>query len=99
MEVGDTQRIDAILAKFTTLGNLPDMVFIMAEEFNIILNSCSGVFELQLSYDGNGSVQATVEEVILPVKYANFADVFSPTLARKLPSHAPYDHIIETRDG
>ena len=46
MKVEETQEIDEILAKFTTLGNMLDIAFVMAEEFNAILNSCFGVFEL-----------------------------------------------------
>ena len=75
---------------------MPDVAFVIAEEFNAILNFCSGVFELRLSYDGNGPVQAMVKEVVLLVKYADFADVFFPTLARKLPPHALHDHAIKT---
>lgn len=81
MEVGETQGMDGILAEFTTIGSMPDVAFVTVEEFNTILNSCSGVFELRLSCDGNGPVQASVEEVAHPVEYADFADVFSPTLA------------------
>lgn len=81
MEMGEIQKIDAILAEFTTTGSMPDVAFITAKEFNTVFNFCSGVFELQLSYDGYGLIQATVEKVILLVKYVDFADVFSPILA------------------
>ena len=40
-----------------------------------------------------------VKEVVLPIEYADFADVFSLTLAYELLSHAPHDHAIETGDG
>ena len=99
MEVGDTQGMDEILAKFTTLSSLSDIAFVTAEEFNTILNSYSGVFELRLSYDSNRPVQATVKEMVLLVEYANFADVFSPTLICKLPPHALHNHAIEIGDG
>ena len=56
MKVGETQKMDEILTKFTTLDSMPDMAFVMAEEFKAILNFCSGVFELRLSCDGNGPV-------------------------------------------
>ena len=62
----------------------------------MIFNSFSDVFELQLSCDGNRPVKATVEEVVLPVKYADFANVFSPTLVCKLLSHTLHDYAIET---
>ena len=78
---------------------MPDVAFVMAEEFNAILNFCSSVFALRLSCDHNGPVQATVEEVIFPVKYAEFADVFSLTLVRKLPSRAPHNHAIEIKNS
>ena len=99
MKVEKTQGMDEILAEFTILGSMPDMAFVMAEEFNTILNSCSDVFELQLSCDNNGPVQVTVKKVVLPIKYADFADVFSLTLAHKLPSHIPHDHAIEIDNG
>lgn len=76
-----------------------DIAFVMAEEFNIIFNFCFGMFKLQLSCDSNGPIQATVEEVVLSVKYAYFADVFFPTLACKLPPHALHDYAIEIGDG
>ena len=75
IEVGETQGMDVILAKFTTISSILDVAFVMAEEFNMILNFCSGVFELRLFYDDNGPKQATIKEVVLPVKYADFADV------------------------
>ena len=56
MEIEETQGINEILVKFTTLGSMPDMAFVTAEEFNAILNSCFGVFELRLSCDDNGLV-------------------------------------------
>ena len=56
IEVKETQEIDEILTKFTTLGSMSDMAFITAEEFNAIFNFCSGVFELRLSCDGNEPV-------------------------------------------
>ena len=87
--------MDKILTKFTTLSSIPDVVFVTTEEFNAIFNFCSNVFELWLSCDGNGLVQARIEKIILPVEYADFADVFSPTLVRKLSPHALYDHAIE----
>ena len=99
MKVGDTQGMDTILAKFIILGSLPDVAFVTAEEFNTILNSCSDVFELRLSCDGNGPIQAMVEKMVLPVKYADFADVFFPTLAHELLSHTPHDHTIKIGDG
>ena len=99
MEVGKTQRIDEILAEFTTLSSMPDMAFVTAEEFNAILNFCSGVFELQLFCNDNGPVQATVKEMILPIEYADFADVFFLTLVHELPSHALHDHAIETSNS
>ena len=99
MEVRETQGIDEILIKFITLGSISDMAFVMAEEFNIIFNFCSDVFELRLSYDGNGPVQAIVKEMVLLVEYTDFVDVFSPTLVRKLPSHALHDHAIEIGNG
>ena len=96
MKIGETQGMDEILTEFTTLGSMPDVAFITAEEFNAILNSCSGVFELQLFCDSNGPLQATIKEMVLPVKYADFANIFSPTLVCKLLFHAPHDHAIET---
>ena len=96
MEVEETQRIDESLVEFTILSSMPDVAFIMAEKFNTILNSCSGVFELQLSCDGNGPIQATVKEVVFPVEYTDFADVFFPMLVRELPLHALHDYTIET---
>ena len=99
MEVGEIQGMDEILAKFTTLGSMLDMAFVTVEEFNEIFNFCSGVFELRLSCDGNGPIQATVKEVVLPVKYVNFINIFSPMLVCELPPHAPYDHAIETGNG
>ena len=95
IKVRETQEMDKILAKFIILDNIPDVVFVTAEEFNTILNFYFSVFELWLFCDGNGPVQATVEEVILSVEHADFADVFSPTLAHELPPHAPHNHAIE----
>lgn len=46
MEVGETQTMDEILAKFITLDSMLNVAFVIAEEFNAILNSYSGVFEL-----------------------------------------------------
>ena len=99
IEVKETQRIEKILAKFTTLDSMPNMAFVIAEEFNAILNFCSNMFELRLSYDGNGPVQATVKEVVLLVEYPDFADIFSPTLVHKLPFHALHDHAIKIGDS
>ena len=48
--------MNEILAKFTTLGNMPDMAFIITKEFNAILNFCPSVFELWLFCDGNEPV-------------------------------------------
>ena len=56
MKVRETQGMDAILAEFTTIDSMPDVASITTEEFNMIFNFCSGVFELQLSCNGNGSV-------------------------------------------
>lgn len=92
--------MDAILAEFTTINSMSDVAFVTAKEFNIIFNFCSSVFELQLFCDSsNRPIQAMVEEMALPVEYADFADVFSPRLAQELPSHTPHDHTIETKDG
>ena len=104
IEIGEMQEMDAIPAKFTTIDSMFNVAFVMAEKFNTILNFCSGVFELQLFYDGNRLVQAMVKELVFSIKYADFADIFSPTLACELPphalyDHAPHDHAIETRDG
>ncbi|MCJ1268535.1 hypothetical protein MMC22_008423, partial [Lobaria immixta] len=71
----------------------------MAKKFNIILNSCFDVFELQIFCNGNGSIQALVKEVTLPVEYADFVDVFSPMLIQELLPHAPHDYAIEIEDG
>ena len=91
--------MNKILTKFTTLNSIPDVAFVTAEEFNVIFNSYSSVFELRLSCDGNGPVQTTVEEVVLPVEYADFANVFSPILVYELPPHTLHDHAIETSNG
>ena len=99
MKVGETQEMDTILAEFTTIDSIFDITFVTAEEFNMIFNFCSGVFELRLSYDSNELVQVTVEEVVLSVEYVDFADVFFPMLAHELFPHALYDHVIETGDG
>ena len=92
IEVEKTQEMDEILIKFTTLGSMPDVAFVMTKEFNAILNSYSSVFELQLSCNGNRPVQAIVKKVVLSIEYIDFADVFSPMLVCKLPPHALYDH-------
>ena len=99
IEVKETQEIDEILTKFITLSSMPDMTFVTAEEFNAIFNFYSGMFELRLSCDGNEPVQATVEEMVLLAKYADFIDVFSLMLVCKLPPHASHDHAIKTGDG
>lgn len=92
--------MDAILAEFTTINSMSDVAFVSAKEFNIIFNSCSSVFELRLFCDSsNRPIQAMIEEMALPVEYADFADVFSPRLAQELSSHTPHDHTIETKDG
>ena len=40
-----------------------------------------------------------IEKIVLLVKYADFADVFSLTLVRKLPPHTSHDHAIETSNS
>ena len=87
------------MTEFTILDSIPDVAFITAEEFNTIFNFCSDVFELWLSCDDNGPIQAMVEEVVFPVEYADFADVFFLTLVCKLPPHAPHDYAIEIGNG
>ena len=37
--------------------------------------------------------------MVLPVEYADFADIFSLTLVCELLPHTLHDHVIETGDG